>query len=181
MQDRLIVGDTLKFNAQVPDYPPSQGYALTYRLVRRDGTPGAITINATTSGEDYQVTVVSATTIGWTPGVYTWAAYASKAGERYTVDSGEITLVADPVTSAAPFDMRGHAAKVLASIEALLEGKAAADVVEYSIAGRSIKKMSFSELLVVRQKYQDEIRTLEAVKRMQNGLGGGRRIQVAIR
>jgi len=148
MQARLISGDSLTFAAQVPDYPASAGYTLRYRLVRRDGTGGAIEITASAAGDGYQVSVGPSVTAAWAPGTYTWAAYVSRSGERFTVESGEIKIVADPAVSAAPWDQRSQARKAL---DDLLAARATwvgtnGRVKRYSIAGRDIEYKDAAEI-----------------------------------
>ena len=46
---------------------------------------------------------------------------------------------------------------MLAKIESLLEGKADADVSSYSIAGRSLTKMTFQELVDARNYFSGKV------------------------
>jgi hypothetical protein len=46
---------------------------------------------------------------------------------------------------------------MLTKIETILEGKADSDVGSYSIAGRSLTKMTFDELLIARDRYKGEV------------------------
>jgi hypothetical protein len=177
-QQRLIAGDSLVFTTSVPDYPPSAGYQLDYRLVRRDAAGAAISFTAGTSGDVYSVAVTPATTAAWTPGRYTWASYASKAGERYTVGQGELVIEADPATITAPYDNRSHARKVLDAIEAVLENRATTDQQQVSIAGRSLVRMPVAELLKLRSVYAAEVRSEDAAIRAAAGLGAGGRVLV---
>ena len=80
----LIVGDTLQFDTDVPDYPASDGYTLTYRLVPRV-SGSAIEITATADGDTFAVNVAAATTAAWTAGEYSWHSYVTLSGARYTV------------------------------------------------------------------------------------------------
>ena len=73
---------------------------------------------------------------------------------------------------------KDHLVKVLAALEALLEGKASSDVSSYSIAGRALTKLSISELLVWRDKYKAELTQLERAERLAAGLGHTGTIQV---
>lgn len=156
-QQRLIAGDSLVFATSVPDYLPSAGYTLTYRLVRRDAAGSAISFAASGSGDLYSVNVTPATTAAWPPGRYTWAAYASKAGERFTVDQGELVIEADPAIIGAPYDNRSHARKVLDAIEAVLENRATADQQQVSIDGRTLTRMPVTDLLLLRDRYRAEV------------------------
>lgn len=148
MQAKLIAGDGLKFTSSVPDYPASDGYTLTYRLVRRDGTAGPIQIVATALGDDYQVNVAPGTTATWTLGTYSWAAYVSKAGERYTVESGEVEILPDPAVSGSPLDLRTRARKALDDLNAARATWVATGgrVKRYSIAGRDIEYKDAAEI-----------------------------------
>lgn len=116
---QIIAGDTLQFTTAVPDYPASDGYTLTYRLVPRvAGT--AITFDATASGDDYAISVAAAATSAWAAGEYAWHAYVTKDGARYTQGSGQITILPDPAAVAAGTDSRTQAEIALAAARAAL-------------------------------------------------------------
>ena len=53
------------------------------------------------------------------------------------------------------------AQQMLTKIEAMLLGKADNDVSEYEIAGRQLKKYSFSELQTLRRQYKGEVKAEE--------------------
>jgi hypothetical protein len=148
MQAKLIAGDSLKFSSTVPDYPASAGYTLTYRLVRRDGMGAAIEITATADGDGYQVEVIPAATALWVVGKYTWAAYVSKVGERYTVETGEVEILPDPAVSGSPLDMRSQARRALDDLKAARATWVATGgrVKRYAIAGRDIEYKDAAEI-----------------------------------
>ena len=54
-------------------------------------------------------------------------------------------------------DPRSHAEIMLGKIESLLAGKADNDVSSYSIAGRSLVKLTFEELVNARNFYRAEV------------------------
>ena len=64
-------------------------------------------------------------------------------------------------------------------IESLLEGKADKDVSSYSIAGRSLNKMSVQELLDWRTYYKAEYNREIAKMRNANGDGSGNTIKIS--
>ena len=119
-QQTLVVGDSLNFLTSTPDYPASAGWVLVYRLVPRAAGGSAIQLSATAEGDDHRVAVASATTSNWTPGEYGWASWVERAGEKYTVDSGQITLKPDPRTVAAGVDTRSQGRKALEDLRAAL-------------------------------------------------------------
>ncbi len=116
----IIAGDSLQFRTSVPDYPATGGYVLTYRLVPR-ASGSAIEITAAGSGDDYLVTVAAATTASWAAGEYSWHAYVTLGGARYTVGDGQITIKPNPATLAAGTDTRSEAAKAVADLKSALK------------------------------------------------------------
>jgi hypothetical protein len=90
--------------------------------------------------------VLPADTAELQPGWYTWTAIAvTLAGARFTVASGKFRILQDP-TQAAPGDNLTHNEKMKAAIEAVLEGRATADIELYTIDGRQITKIPFHDL-----------------------------------
>lgn len=176
MKSTIIAGDTLDFTTTVADYPPGDGYTLTYKLVPRS-SGSVITFSASASGDDYRVQVGPSTTATWAAGDYTWAAYAIKSGARYTVDQGLLTVKPDPAT-ASTLDGRSHARKVLDAVEAVLENRATLDQQEFQIGGRMLKRMPVSDLMKLRSRYASEVEREDANAKLAAGLGVARRIQV---
>ena len=117
-QQTLIAGDTLTFVTSLADYPASASWVLTYRLVPRVVGGSAIVLTATAEGSDHRITATAAATSGWVTGDYGWSAYVTKGAERYTVDSGQLTVQADPASVAVGTDTRSPAARALADARA---------------------------------------------------------------
>lgn len=152
MHDRLTAGDTLNFTYTSADYPASAGWVLKLRLVQRgQGVP--VTVTGAASGADHRVTVASAVTSTWQPGAYGWAVWVEKAGERFTLQSGQCVIAADPAQAEEAADSRTHARKMLDAIEAVLEGRATSAQAEYEIAGRRVKYIPMAELMQLRSQY----------------------------
>jgi enamine deaminase RidA (YjgF/YER057c/UK114 family) len=180
--ETLVVGDRWMWKRTDlgADYPPAS-YTLKYSLRLGAATTAEIEIAAATSGSDYLVEVASATTAGYTAGLYVWQAYITRTSDtqRVLVDSGTITVVVNRDVSTA--DPRSHARKVLASIEAVLESRATRDQEEYSIAGRSLKRTPIPDLIVLKDKYTTAVSNEIAAERIAKGLGDPRRIGVRLR
>lgn len=176
MLQTLIAGDTLSFPTSVPEYPASDGWTLTYRLVPRS-SGSVITITASAVGDDYEVNEAAAVTALWGAGEYTWAGYVTKGTERYTVDQGTITVKPNP-GSATTWDGRTHARKTLDAIEAVIANRATMDQEEYAINGRSLKRTPVAELIKLRSFYKAEVFREEEAERMSAGLGSRRRVYV---
>lgn len=166
----IYAGDTVAWTKSLPDYP-APVWVLTYSFVR-DG--GAITITATASGSEHAVSVPNSTTSAWIPADYTWTAYVSDGTSRFTVETGAIRIKANP--AAGGYDSRSQCKRTLDAVNALLEGRAGADVSSYSIGGRSVTKMAVTELLVWKSKLEGEYQRELAADRAARGLGSGRKI-----
>lgn len=158
-------------------YPKaSDGWTLTYYA---KNSSGSITIAASADGDDFLVTITAAASAAYTPGVYAWAAFVSRTvnevAERHQVGSGTFEVLAD-LAAAGASDTRSHARKVLAALEATIEGRADADVNDYTMNGKSISKMRPEELLTWRDYYRTEVVMEERRERIKKGLGHHGRI-----
>lgn len=175
MRSEIIAGDTLDFETSVPDYPKSDGWTLTYKLIpRTSGTVISFNASGTAdSADDYRTQVGSTTTDDWAAGEYSWFAYVGLAGERYTVDQGTLTILPNPADTTA-YDGRSHARTVLEAIEAVIEGRASKDQQSYSINGRSLQRMPIKDLLAFRAQYRAEVEAEDAQARIDSGLGAMR-------
>lgn len=172
----FTAGDTLSFTESVEDYLPEDGWALSYVLVNALGTE---TVTSSDNGDStHLVAETAANTASWTAGDYRWQSYVTKALERYTVSRGSITIKPNFATGAV--DARSHVKKTLDAIESLLEGKAGKDVDSYSIHGRSLSKMSITELLEWRDKYVRELAQLEKEADLESGIANSNKVYVRL-
>jgi hypothetical protein len=176
MQNRLIAGDSLNFTTEPLNYPASAGWTLIYTLIATaDGN--RITFTGTAKGDLFRVLVSSSTTAGWAPGAYTWAASVSKAGERYTVDTGELTIVADPAQSGLPINIKSQAQTAL---DAALAAFAAWDGTrkQISINGRAIVFNTPAEIIEVISFWEAEVLRERDAERIAAGLRSPRNVYV---
>lgn len=149
----IRAGDTASWLISLPDYPASSGWALTYSLVN---AAGRVTITSAASGDSHRVNVAPAVTAVYPPGLYEWQCRVSNGADAYTIRHGSIEIKADFSTGAAQ-DMRSHAQKTLAAIEAWIEKRDLA-VAGYEIAGRAMKYIPIADLLLLRDRYRREVR-----------------------
>lgn len=166
----LAAGDvvTLSLSAQSLAYPVDQ---FTLALSLKLAAAAAITVSfADVSG--VQSGALDLT--GAAAGTYLWTLRATAISGGASQIVGRGSLVVRPDGSTAD-DMRSHAEKMLVSIEALIEGRAQKDVNQYSIAGRSLTKMTIDELIRWRTHYRAEVRAMRA-KSLPNG---GRKLTYA--
>lgn len=156
----LVLGDFVQF--KLTEYSTDYDNSLhTMALIMRSGTGANLefTINATNTGNDYLFTADSATTSGYTSGHYHYQleVVETSSSNRLVLDQGEIDILPD--LDVNNVDPREHAEKMLQKIESVLENRADADVSSYSIAGRSLTKMSPEELLTWRDYYRREVKS----------------------
>jgi hypothetical protein len=154
----LVAGDTWVWQRSdlSSDYPLGL-YTLNYSMQREGDTAAPMTFAAFEIGSIYKVIVAATTTVSKSAGNWRWVAYMVRSADaaRVAIGSGLFVVKPDP---AAAYDARSHAVKILAAIESLIEGRAASDVNSYSIAGRSLTKLSVDDLLRWRAYYKREVR-----------------------
>lgn len=161
-------GDTIKWDVTVPDYPASEGWALSYELKSKNSNITGISGSA--DGDDYTVTISASTSNGYTVGEYHYMAYVTKGSERFAVDEGRIEVVANFADS-GNYDARTHPEIVLDAIEAVLENRASKDQESYTIAGRSLNRTPLEDLISLRDKYKSEVIQQQRADRVARGLG----------
>lgn len=164
-------GDTWSWTRSFDDYPAST-WTLTYRFVGNDDSQ---TVVAVADGDDFDVTVAASTSGDFKAGVYKWGAYVESGGERYTVDSGTLTVKPN-FADLTPGAQRSHVEKVLEAIECVIEGRATKDQESYSINNRSLSRTPITDLLLLRDKYKAELRDLRIAEKTANDIGNPRKI-----
>ncbi len=163
----LVAGDRFVWKrTDLPSDYPTDTYALTYEFHEDSGGGGShkFTITATEADNIYYVEVASSTTASYSVGDYNWDAFITRTADsqRFRIDNGKTKIVLNLANTNA--DTRSHAKKVLDAIEAVIEGRASQDQMSYSIAGRSLSRMSVDDLLKFRDRYRSEYMT--EVKRL---------------
>ena len=163
--DKINIGDTLKKSVTVSGYSAADGWTLHYKI--NSTTP--ITITSTADGEAHSILVSAATTAQYVAGTYNYQAYVTNAsGERYTLQSGRVTL--------ASISDISHARKVLAAIEATLEGRATSDQMQIEVNGRKLVYASQLDLRKLYDIYKADIAAEDKKARLAAGLSGNNKV-----
>lgn len=177
--EKIVVGDFIQWKRTdlSSDYPPAS-YTATYIARITGGGASEIQVTGTNSDGIYLFTVTSATSAGFNAGQYHWQLeiVQNSSGNRIVVDRGYFEAIVDLDVNNA--DPRTHAEIMITKIESLLSGKADSDVANYSIAGRSLTKLTFQELIQARDYYKQEYRKEEIDERIRRGIATGSTIQV---
>ena len=155
--ETIIIGDYLlwKRTDLVDDYPLAT-HSMEYVARITGGGSTEIKVAATESNGTYVFEVDSATSAGYTAGFYHWQLEVTEtaSSNRAVLERGTFTAIEDLDVNGA--DPRSHAEIMISKIESVLQGKADADVASYSINGRSLTKMSFTDLIDARNFYRQE-------------------------
>ena len=178
----IVVGDFLQWKRSdvADDYPTGDGFTAEYvaRITGGGSTEIKLPQAAGSTDDYYLFTVSSETSAAFLPGRYHWQLEITEtaSGNRIVVDIGDFDAIPDMDSNQA--DPRIHAEIMLDKIETLLAGKADSDVASYSIAGRSLTKLSFQELLDALDKYRREIVQHNNKELIKRGKSNGSTIQV---
>jgi hypothetical protein len=169
--EKIIAGTTFSQLVTLTAYPaPEWGLTLLLR------GPLKIDVVATAEGAQHLLSATAQSTSLWPPGIYWWAARATRGAEVVQVDEGQAVVVVDLASIDEPHDARSHAEKVLAAIEAVIEGRAAVDQQKYTINNRELWRTPIADLLL-RSRYRDEVRREQQARRGGQSLLG-RQIKV---
>lgn len=175
----VVVGDYIQWKRSdlVNDYPLAS-YSAEYVARVSGGGNTEIKLPATETGDTYLFVVDSETSTDFVPGFYYWQLEIVRTsdGNRIVVDRGEFEAIADLDVNGA--DPRTHAQIMVSKIESILDGKADSDVGSYSIAGRSLTKMTFAELMDARDRYKVELSHQMISERIKRGKPSGTTIKV---
>jgi hypothetical protein len=157
--ESFVAGDTVEFTQVFGDYPPSDGWALSVRVIAEP----PFTATCTDDDEQtYTVTMLPALTADIvTQTVARVVGYVTGSGEyagrRYQVIDQLITIEPNPARATAT-NLKTHAERTLAIIEAAIEGTLPSAMSSYSIGGRAVTKYSPAELMGLRARYAYEVK-----------------------
>lgn len=176
--ETIVVGDYIQWRRILGADYPNTAYTMQYVARITAGGASEITLVGTAYENDYLFTADSATTANFTVGFYHWQLEAIRNSDsnRIVLERGFFTAVPDLDVNGS--DPRTHAEIMLAKIKSLLEGKADADVANYSVAGRSLTKLSFDELIKARDYYQEEYNKEVRIQRIQKKQATGTTVKV---
>jgi len=159
----VSIGESLWCILTFADYPAS----LYTAALKIDGT-GNWTVAATVVNTDsFQFLVNPADQTLWTAGPAAWRIIctAISGGIASLVDSGLITLLG------VDHDLL-YARTVMASLDAMISGRATKEQSRFSIGGMTIDLLSATDLLKLHTHWQNEVARLERRSLNQLGFGG---------
>lgn len=170
----LRAGDSAAWSESLPDYLPSDGWALKYRILWPIGAP--VDIAATPAGDDYSVALLPTDTAQYLPGRATLAAWVERTGERKTLGSQPLEILPD-LALAAVHDGRSLAERGLAEAQAALlkyTESGRGHVEEYEVAGRRLKFRTIAEIRELIDYYAAQVAADRALFAALSGQSPGR-------
>ena len=167
-------GDTITwteqsvFDFQGNFYEPG-AYTLNYSL----RGPSVLDVVATQVEGEWSITITPTQSEALAAGQYFWLAYVTDANaNRFTVGNGQITIQVDLTKAVAGYDGRSNAKKIIDAIEAEIQARiTGGSAVEYTIAGRSLRKEPLQALQMLRAEYVGIYAKQVRAQRMAQGLG----------
>jgi hypothetical protein len=178
--ETIVVGDFVQWKRSdlVTDYPVAS-YSANYVFKKKDGSSEFQIASSGASPSGYFLfNATNSSTYAYEAGEYFWQLeiIRSSDSERIVLSRGEIEVIADLDISGT--DIRSHNEIMLSKIQSLLEGKADSDVSSYSIAGRSLTKMGFQELVDAKNYYKSEVLREKRLLDAKNGRSGASTVKV---
>lgn len=150
-------GDSVAWTISDRDHPASAGWVLSYPSI---SASGKLTFASAAVGDAHAVSLTAAATAAFAAGDYQWARTFTQAstGARETTATGMLAVLPN-LSALASFDGRSHAVRMLAAIEAALESRATADMIDMMAASgldRSIQRDT-AKLIALRSQYAIEV------------------------
>ena len=146
MSKNIVQGETFDLTVTLNNYP-SPPWDTSMILT---GAENVYEVGGLSEGAMHNFKIGPTTTLTYEPGDYKYRIVATDGTDVYTAWNGRTKVIADPTV---PGNDMSHVEKVLNALNATIEGKATTDVLNYSIRGRSLGRMSPQELLDWRDKY----------------------------
>jgi hypothetical protein len=139
----ITAGNSVSWLLTFSDYPASAGWVLGFYLVN---SARAFNFTASSSDDSYLVDLTATATALYVAGDYKYTALVSLGTERYTVETGSITILPNPSTLVT-YDGRSQAEKIVYYLKASFETNAPKIVLNYTIGGRRMENIPVSERL----------------------------------
>jgi len=162
----IRAGDTVTWRREelTVDYPASDSWVLTYYF---RGPSQPLNVDAEADGDEFLVTIAATETAKWNPGVYSWLARVSKAGEVHSAGDGQVKVLVNLAADMLNYDGRSFSKQFQQVIEQLCLGKSLTEIAAstglsvgqieaYSIGNRSVTYAKKTELFALRDQMRRE-------------------------
>jgi hypothetical protein len=177
--DDLTIGSRWAWkNTGITEVYPTTLYTLRFVFSLQESTQTPISITAAKTDSAHIVEVGQSTTSTYSNGLYLWNSIIIRDSDSEEVVIGEGFTNFGYDLTALTGDSRSHNYKVLQAINATIEKTATKEQESYSIAGRSLSRRSITELMMLKNEYEQLWKEeLKAIKRKQ-GIATNDRVQI---
>ncbi len=165
----IVQGETFTHTLNFNDYP-TPPWSATMNLTNENKV---YSIDSVGVGTRYDFRASPEETKAIDAGDYKVRVSVTDGSDIFTAYTTRATVKLDPTV---PGNDMSHVEKVLKALQATIEGRAGSDILNYSIRGRSIGRMSPQELLGWRDKYLQFWKEEQHEEDISNGLQGERGI-----
>lgn len=136
MPSVFYAGDSLLLSVSVDNYPASDGWTLTYYL------GSDISFTSTASGAAHSFSLTPSTTAQWPKGDYQATARVSNGTQTVTVWAGAVSILSGSSQDSLGADRLPWFFAARDTMSTVLAGKAGRDVINSTIAGQQISRLS---------------------------------------
>lgn len=174
----IVSGDTVKWSEPATGDYSSPSWTRTVSLRHRTSSVVANIVGvASGGGWEFTLSATLSATLG--TGTLFVQDFVTKAAERFTLSTGTIECLPSATAAAGAFDGRSQAEVDLDNVKAAIRAKiAGGDVQEYSIGGRSLKKMLMADLIALENKLKADVQSERRARKVAAGLNSGRNVFV---
>jgi len=171
--ETIVAGDSTSWRDKaMNDNLGNRVSSLTHILTYAIRGSQSLTLTATAYEDGWQTEITSAQSIVLTGSVYYWQAYATNGIKRLTLGAGQLKIEKNYATQSTPFDGRTQAKKDLDAVEAAIRAIVSNNAVqEYTIGNRSIKKMTMTDLIMIRNELRYNVIVEQKAQMKANGFG----------
>lgn len=171
----VYAGTTWRWERSLSNFPPAT-WTLKYFFRSSDGKY-SFDVTATNNNGTFRVNHLATSTDDIAPAIYQGQGFVTSGNDRFIVYQGQLEILPDFNLQSTGKDLRTHAQKVLEAIKALLEGRFVDDASSYSVAGRSITKLTPLELIETKHEYERIVIAELRQNRAKQGLETGQIIR----
>ena len=153
--EEFDAGTTVPYRRQLPDYPASEGWALTAYLAG----VGVAHAHAVADGDDHVITWTAAETAALAAGVYHYVERVTKGAEAHDVFDRYVKVTAD-IATATPGSQQELCEKAIAVLETHIYGRLPTGLMSYQVGGRTVSKMTIAEAKTMLADYKRDLARL---------------------
>jgi|TARA_Y100000296_G_scaffold81659_1_gene109291 hypothetical protein len=168
--ESLVAGVSWKWDKDLADYKPDDGWTLIYYFVQGSSSPADFSITTTNVSNVHNVDVEEAVTVLYTPDTYYYQGIVNNGTDTHLAITGQMEIVQD-YSDGSVADPRSWACQALDALETSIAGTADATQLSYEIDGIQVSEMSGASKL----SWLEGLRRICAAEKEDENLDNGRK------